>query len=110
VTTEDTLSAGTVAELWAQARALGERADREGSPADLRRALVVLAVAGSGDDVGAYGGIVAALHRVAKRLGLDPVPLFDAASALVADPDVRAREALVTHPRRAAAAPRPQLG
>ena len=35
----------------------------------------------------------------ARKVGMDPVPLFDAASALVDVEDMAAREALITSPR-----------
>ena len=35
----------------------------------------------------------------ARKVGMDPVPLFDAASAMVDRDDVAAREALITSPR-----------
>lgn len=94
------LQPATVQDLWAQVRALTERAAQEGSPVDLRRALVMLAVAGSGAAVPAYVELVEMVDAVARRLGMDPVPLFDAAAALVAFEDEPAREALVTVPRR----------
>ena len=94
------LAPDTVADLWRLARALGERAEEECSPVPLRRALVTAAVAGSGDSMVAYSALVSELHRIALRVGLDPIPLFDAASALVADDDRPAREVLVTYPRR----------
>ena len=96
---DDALSAGTVTELWEQARALGERSAQEGSPRDLRRALVVLAVAGSGDDPEGYREQVRGVMLAARKVGMDPVPLFDAASAMVDRDDVAAREALITSPR-----------
>lgn len=60
----------------------------------------MLAVAGSGDDPAAFAAAAGALSDCARRLGIDPEPLFDAAAALVADHDVPAREALVLAPRR----------
>ncbi len=96
----------TVAELWAHARELAETGARELSPPAARRALVTLAVAGSGGDVEAFEREVKAVHRACRALGLDPVPLFDAASALVAEEDVEARGVLVNLPRREAPPPR----
>ncbi len=89
------LSAATVAELWAQARALADLAQREISPPHLRRALVVLAVAGSGGDLAGFEAEAQRLQRIAVWLGLDPEPLFAAASAIVAAEDEPARGALV---------------
>jgi hypothetical protein len=43
---------------------------------------------------------VDALCTTTRRLGLDPEPLFDAAAALVAEPDRAAREVLVLASRR----------
>jgi hypothetical protein len=78
---------------------LGDQAARESDLRSLRRALVTLAVAGSGDDRDAFAAEAEALCATARRLGIDPEPLFDAAAALVAEPDVTAREALVLAPR-----------
>jgi len=100
------LTADTVAELWAHARALAEEGARELSPPAVRRALVSLAVAGSGGDPAAFEREVEAVHRACRTLALDPVPLFDAASALVAEADVEARAVLVNLPRREAPPPR----
>jgi hypothetical protein len=96
----DPLAGSTVADLWAHARALGEQALRESDLPSLRRALVTLAVAGSGDDEATFTAEAQALSRTARRLGLDPEPLFDAAAALVAEPDLAARRALVLAARR----------
>ena len=90
----------TVTDLWAAARALRAEAEQEGTPVPLRRALVCAAIAGSGGAPAEFTALVAELHRAALRLALDPIPLFDAASGLVADGDHPAREALVTYPRR----------
>jgi hypothetical protein len=102
------LAPATVADLWAHAQALAEQAERELSPPAVRRALVVLAVAGSGGDPAAFERLVSDLEGRVRRLALDPVPLFDAAAALVADEDVAAREALVTVPRRTPVGRRPR--
>ncbi|HVG74269.1 MAG TPA: hypothetical protein VM824_02730, partial [Thermoleophilaceae bacterium] len=51
---EAPFSAAVTQELWAHARELGETGAQELSPAQLRRALVTLAVAGSGDDPAAF--------------------------------------------------------
>ena len=91
--------AATTAALWAHARDLGERGARELSPAQLRRALVTLAVAGSGEDPAAFRAAATAVCEAMRRLAIDPLPLFDAASALVDEGDEPAREALVTVPR-----------
>ncbi len=89
----------TVADLWAHAREHAERAERELDPGGVRRACVVLAVAGTGGDSEGYRAEVARLVHAARKVGMDPIPLLDAASAMV-DPDDRAaREALVTAPR-----------
>ena len=92
------LSNATVADLLAHARELTERAGREADHPALRRALVVLAIAGSGAE--GFKDAVAELCAVTRRLGLDPEPLFDAAAALCAEDDVSARETLVLTPRR----------
>jgi hypothetical protein len=101
-----TLESATVAELWRHARALAELGAREHSPPHARRALVTLAVAGSGGDAAGFEAEVVAVHRSLRLLGLDPVPLFDAASALLAEDDHAARGVMVTLPRRAAPPPR----
>ena len=99
----------TVADLWAQARALALRAEREADHPALRRALVTCAVAGSGDDPEGFRALLADVHRAAKRLAFaDPQPLFDAAAALVAQPDLAAREAIVLAPSRDVRPPRPK--
>ena len=103
------LSPSTVAELWAHARELAETGARELSPPQVRRALVTLAVAGSGGDEAAYAREVRAVNQAFRTLGLDPVPLFDAASALVAEEDIGARATLVNLPRREAPPPRRPL-
>ncbi len=89
----------TVRDLWAHAREETERAERELEPSAVRRALVVLAVAGSGGDAEAFRGEVRRLMLAARKVGMDPVPLFDAASALVDVGEAEAREALITSPR-----------
>jgi hypothetical protein len=95
------LTQTTVADLWAQARELTEQARTEHDHPALRRALVVLAVAGSGDDPEQFRALARDLAKVAERLAFaDPQPLFDAAAALVAQPDLAAREALVLAPDR----------
>ena len=93
------LTAETTADLWAHARDLTEQGRRELSPALLRRALVTLAIAGSGDDLPGYRAAAAGVRDAFRRLAIDPVPLFDAASALVHEEDEPARQALVTLPR-----------
>ena len=100
------LEPATVAELWAHARVLAKMARTELSPAHARRAMVMLAIAGSGNDVAAFEKEVKGVHDALRALALDPVPLFDAASALVAEDDVEARSVLVNLPRRDAPPPR----
>jgi hypothetical protein len=93
------LQAPTVENLWAQARELTERALAEADHAALRRALVVLAVAGSGSDPKAFGALTDAVAQASIKLAFaDPQPLFDAAAALVAQDDYPAREAIVLAP------------
>ena len=89
----------TVRDLWAHSREESERAERELEPAAVRRALVVLAVAGSGGDPEAFRAEVRRVMLAARKVGMDPVPLFDAAAAMVDRDDVVAREALITSPR-----------
>jgi hypothetical protein len=89
----------TVRDLWAHAREEADRAQRELEPAAVRRALVVLAVAGSGGDAAGFRAEVRRVMLAARKVGMDPVPLFDAASALVDAGDDAAREALITAPR-----------
>jgi hypothetical protein len=89
----------TVQDLWAHAREEAARAERELEPAAVRRAVVVLAVAGSGGDAAGFKAQVRGVMLAARKVGMDPVPLFDAASAMVARDDVAAREALITSPR-----------
>jgi hypothetical protein len=89
----------TARALWAHSREESERAERELEPAALRRALVVLAVAGSADDPEGFRAEVRRVMLAARKVGMDPVPLFDAAAALVDRDDVAAREALITSPR-----------
>lgn len=100
------LQPATVENLWAQARELMERAVLEADHAALRRALVIAAVAGSGTDVPAFRALVDEMARASVKLAFaDPQPLFDAAAALVADDDFKAREAIVLAPTRQS--PRP---
>jgi hypothetical protein len=95
------LAPQTVADLWAHARALAERAEREADHPALRRALVTCAVAGSGGDVEGFRALLVEVHRAARRLAFaDPQPLFDAAAALVAEDDLAARETIVLAPSR----------
>lgn len=95
------LQPATVENLWAQASELTERAAAEADHAALRRALVILAVAGSGSDPVAFRELADAAARASVRLAFaDPQPLFDAAAALVAQDDYPAREALVLAPTR----------
>ena len=89
----------TVRDLWAHSREESERAERELEPSAVRRALVVLAVAGSGGDAEAFRGEVRRVMLAARKVGMDPVPLFDAAAAMVDRDDAVAREALITSPR-----------
>jgi hypothetical protein len=89
----------TVQDLWAHAREEAARAERELEPAAVRRAVVVLAVAGSGGDAAGFRAQVRGVMLAARKVGMDPVPLFDAASAMVARDDEAAREALITSPR-----------
>jgi hypothetical protein len=78
-----------------------QRAASEADHPALRRALVVLAVAGSGEDPDEFSALAQELARIATRLAFaDPQPLFDAAAALVADDDLAAREAIVLAPAR----------
>jgi hypothetical protein len=100
------LSAAAVAELWAHAHELADTGAREHSPPQVRRALVTMAVAGSGGDVAAFEAELLLLYAAFRRLGLDPMPLFDAASALVAEDDMDARGVFVNLPRREAPPPR----
>ena len=89
----------TVSDLWAHARELCEQAEVELAPPAVRRALVTLAVAGSGGDPAGFRAEVERVQVAARRCALDSVPLFDAASALVAEDDGAAREAFITVPR-----------
>jgi hypothetical protein len=93
------LEKDTVSELWAHAREHCERAERELDPGGVRRAAVVLAVAGSAGDEDGFRAEVACLVRAARKVGMDPIPLFDAASAMVDPADDLAREVFVTAPR-----------
>jgi hypothetical protein len=101
-----TLGPATVAELWAHAHELADRGAREHSPPQVRRALVTMAVAGAGGDVRAFEAELLLVLRAFRTLGLDPMPLFDAASALVAEDDIDARGVFVNMPRREAPPPR----
>jgi len=101
------IAAATIADLWAHAAELSARAATEGDPAPARRALVTLAIAGTGGDRPGYEAAAHDVLRAIARIGLDPLPLFDAASAL--SDDVTAREVLVTLPRRATAEIRSEL-
>jgi hypothetical protein len=83
-------------------RELVEVSDREGTPVPARRALVMLAVAGAGPDVKGFEAVARHVLRVFGRLGVDPLPLFDAASALCDLDDEPARRVLITLPREAA--------
>ena len=87
----------TVAELWAHARELTQAAGREVDPPAARRALVVVAIAGSGGDREGFTALAREILTGFARIGLDPLPVFDAASALADDPI--AREVLVKLPR-----------
>ena len=89
----------TVRDLWDHANQALERAERELEPAALRRALVTLAVAGSGGDADGFRHEVMEVRRVARKIGMDPIPLFDAAAAIAAPEDELAREILITTPR-----------
>jgi hypothetical protein len=89
----------TVSDLWAHARELCELGEVELAPPAVRRALVTLAVAGSGGDPHAFRVEVERVHAAARKCALDSVALFDAASALLAEDDQAAREAFVTVPR-----------
>ena len=89
----------TRTELWAHAAELGARAAAEADLPALRRALVTLAIAGTGGDVEGFRTHVTELCLTARRLGLDPEPLFDAAGALAAADDPQAREVLMMAPR-----------
>jgi hypothetical protein len=86
-------------ELWAHAREASARAERELDPAGIRRALVTLAVAGTGGDSAGFREQVIRARDAARKVGMDPIPLFDAAAALVDPEDDPAREILVTTPR-----------
>jgi hypothetical protein len=89
----------TVRDLWDHANQALERAERELDPSGIRRALVTLAVAGSGGDADGFRSEVMAVRRVARKIGMDPIPLFDAAAAMVAPEDDLARQVLITTPR-----------
>jgi hypothetical protein len=93
------LQPATVENLWAHARELIARASEEADHAALRRALVTLAVAGSGTDPVAFRELCNAAAAASVRLAFaDPQPLFDAAAALVDQDDYPAREAIVLAP------------
>ena len=53
----------------------------------------------SGGDAEGFKAQVRGVMLAARKVGMDPVPLFDAASAMVDRDDVLAREALITSPR-----------
>ncbi len=89
-------------DLWREVRELIELADRESTPVAARRALVMLAIAGAGADVKGFEAVARHVLKVFGRLGVDPLPLFDAASALCDEADPEARRILVTLPREAA--------
>jgi hypothetical protein len=89
----------TARELWAHAAEASERAARELDPSGVRRALVTLAVAGTGGDPAGFQAEVVRARDAARKVGMDPVPLFDAAAAMVDPADDAAREILVTTPR-----------
>ena len=89
----------TAHELWAHAAEASERAERELDPSGVRRALVTLAVAGTGGDPDGFRAEVLRTRNAARKVGMDPVPLFDAAAAMVDPADDPAREILVTTPR-----------
>ena len=91
----------TRSDLWREARELVELSDREGTPVAARRALVMLAIAGAGQDAEGFEAVARQVLRVFGRLGVDPLPLFDAASALCDEQDPEARRVLVTLPREA---------
>ena len=95
------VGADTARDLWAHAREASERAERELDPAAVRRALVVLAVAGTGDDPEAFRAEVARARNAARKVGMDPIPLFDAAAAMVDPEDPAAREIFITTTRGA---------
>jgi hypothetical protein len=85
--------------LWAHAREFAERAERELEPGAVRRALVTLAVAGTGGDPDGFRAEVLRARNAARKVGMDPIPLFDAAAAMVDPDDPEAREILITTPR-----------
>ena len=85
--------------LWAHAAEASARAERELDPSGVRRALVTLAVAGTGGDADGFRAEVLRARDAARKVGMDPVPLFDAAAAMVDPEDDAAREILVTTPR-----------
>jgi hypothetical protein len=83
--------------------------DREGTPVYARRALVVLAVAGSAGDSPGFEAVARDVLRALTRIGLDPMPLFDAASALCDETDPEARRILLTLPRESSELIRDEL-
>jgi hypothetical protein len=85
--------------LWVHAAEASARAERELDPGGVRRALVTLAVAGTGGDAEGFRAEVVRARNAARKVGMDPVPLFDAAAAMVDPEDDTAREILVTTPR-----------
>jgi hypothetical protein len=89
----------TIRDLWAHAEGYLATAERELDPGGIRRGLLALAVAGSGGDDEGYRARVLEVRRVARKIGMDPVPLFDAAAAIVDPGDETAREILITTPR-----------
>jgi hypothetical protein len=89
----------TVRDLWDHANQALERAERELDPSGIRRALVTLAVAGSAGDAEGFRAEVMEVRRVSRKIGMDPIPLFDAAAAMAASDDDLARKILVTTPR-----------
>ena len=93
------IDADTARTLWAHAAEASARAERELEPAAVRRALVTLAVAGTGGDEEGFRAEVIRARDAARKVGMDPVPLFDAAAAMVDPEDDAAREILVTTPR-----------
>ncbi len=92
----------TRSDLWREVRELIELADRESTPVAARRALVMLAIAGAGPDARGFEAVARHILRAFGRLGMDPLPLFDAASALCDENDPDGRRILVTLPREAA--------
>ena len=56
-------------------------------------------MAGTGGDSEGFRVEVLRARDAARKVGMDPVPLFDAAAAMVDPADDAAREILVTTPR-----------